>query len=128
MIMGFLTRWMEEAAVVVPHKAWGDEELSINEQTRKEKTAQKGNLHATVGGLGTAIAKRTEELEKLAAAIAELSANRAEGTRHTETFTLLATKAGRTVAHSGFTTVPSLLYLTSLPPVPKTVGRLGGRG
>ena len=39
MIKDLITKLMEEAAAESEHKGWCDQELSTNEQTRKEKTA-----------------------------------------------------------------------------------------
>jgi tetratricopeptide (TPR) repeat protein len=80
MIKDLIVRLQEEASEEADHKAWCDTELSVNEQTRKEKTAQVEILHATVDELETSIAKLTEELSKLAEAIAELEKAMAEAT------------------------------------------------
>merc|ERR1719504_433059 len=45
MIKDLITKLMEEAAAESEHKGWCDQELSTNEQTRKEKTAGVEALH-----------------------------------------------------------------------------------
>merc|ERR1719331_3301730 len=80
MIKDLITRLMEEASDEADHKSWCDTELSTNEQTRKEKTAQVEILHAEVDGLETSIAKLTEELGNLATANADLDKAMREAT------------------------------------------------
>merc|ERR1719375_2584059 len=80
MIKDLIARLMEEAAAEADHKSWCDAELSVNEQTRKEKTAKVEELHAEVDELVAAIAKLTEEIAELVAAIAELDAAMAKAT------------------------------------------------
>jgi septal ring factor EnvC (AmiA/AmiB activator) len=80
MIKDLIVRLMEEAAEEADHKAWCDEQLSTNEQTRNEKTAEVEELHANVDELESSIARLTEELAQLAEAIAELDKAMAEAT------------------------------------------------
>ncbi|CAK0884876.1 unnamed protein product, partial [Prorocentrum cordatum] len=80
LIKDLITRLLEEASDEAEHKSWCDTELSTNEQTRKEKTAQVEILHAEKDGLETSIAKLAEELSKLADAIADLDKAMAEAT------------------------------------------------
>merc|ERR1719450_888877 len=80
MIKDLIVRLMEEANEEAEHKGWCDEQLSVNEQTRKEKTEAVEMLHAEVDELEASIAKITEELADLVAAIAELDARMKEAT------------------------------------------------
>merc|ERR1719387_2256608 len=80
MIKDLIARLMEEAAAEADHKSWCDAELSVNEQTRKEKTAKVETLHAECDELTAAIAKLTEEIAELVTAIAELDAAMAKAT------------------------------------------------
>jgi len=80
MIKELLTRLMEEASDEAEHKSWCDAELSTNEQTRKEKTAQVETLHAEKDQLETSIAKLASEVAKLTEQIAELDKAMAEAT------------------------------------------------
>ena len=59
---------------------WCDTELSTNEQTRKEKTAQVETLHAEIDELRASIAKLTQEITDLTAEIAAIDAAVAEAT------------------------------------------------
>ena len=56
------------------------EELSTNEQTRKEKTEAVETLHAEIDELEASIAKLTEEITDLTKAVAELDAAVAKAT------------------------------------------------
>merc|ERR1719355_102619 len=80
MIKDLIVRLMEEAAEEAEHKAWCDEELSTNEQTRKEKTAAVETLHADIDELEASIQQLTQEIQKLTEAIAELTKAMAEAT------------------------------------------------
>merc|ERR1719450_906894 len=80
MIKDLIVRLMEEANEEAEHKGWCDEQLSVNEQTRKEKTEAVEMLHAEVDELEASIAKVTEELADLAAAIEDLDAAMKEAT------------------------------------------------
>jgi len=80
MIKELITRLMEEASDEAEHKSWCDTELSTNEQTRKEKTAQVEALHAEKDQLESSIAKLASEVAKLTEEIAELDAAMAEAT------------------------------------------------
>jgi len=72
MIKDLIARLQAEAAEEAEHKAWCDEELSTNEQTRKEKTEAVEMLHAEIDELEASIAKMTEEITGLQKAIADL--------------------------------------------------------
>jgi septal ring factor EnvC (AmiA/AmiB activator) len=74
MIKDLITRLMEEANEEAEHKGWCDEELSTNEQTRKEKTDAVETLHAEIDQLEASIAKLTEDISELTKAVAELDA------------------------------------------------------
>merc|ERR1719382_2219154 len=74
MIKDLITRLMEEANEEAEHKGWCDTELSTNEQTRKEKTEAVETLHAEIDQLEASIAKLTEDITSLSAAVAELDA------------------------------------------------------
>jgi len=80
MIKELITRLMEEASDEAEHKSWCDTELSTNEQTRKEKTAQVETLHAEKDQLESSIAKLASEVAKLTEEIAELDAAMTEAT------------------------------------------------
>merc|ERR1719171_1031278 len=71
MIKDLIARLQAEAAEEAEHKAWCDEELSTNEQTRKEKTEAVEMLHAEIDELEASIAKMTEEITGLQEAIAD---------------------------------------------------------
>merc|ERR1719240_10564 len=74
MIKDLITTLMEEAAAESEHPGWCDQELSTNEQTRKEKTAGVEALHAQIDELEASIAKLTEDMASLTQAIADLDA------------------------------------------------------
>merc|ERR1719261_1333378 len=80
MIKDMIVKLTEEAAEEAEHKAWCDDELSTNEQTRKEKTAEAETLHAEIDELEASIAKLTEDMSDLSASIAELDAAMAKAT------------------------------------------------
>merc|ERR1719375_1382242 len=80
MIQDLIARLEEEENAEAEHKAWCDEELHTNENTRKEKTEAVEMLHAEVDGLTAAIQKLEEELAETAAAISELAAAMKEAT------------------------------------------------
>merc|ERR1719456_1721252 len=80
MIKDLVTKLMEEAAEEAEHKGWCDQELSTNEQTRKEKTEAVETLHAEADKLEAEIAKLTEDIEELSKAVAELDAAMAKAT------------------------------------------------
>merc|ERR1719271_1893517 len=71
---------MEEANEEAEHKGWSDNELSTNEQTRKEKTQAVETLHAEIDQLEASIAKLTEDIGELTKAVAELDAAMAKAT------------------------------------------------
>jgi len=80
LIKDLITRLLEEASDEAEHKSWCDSELSTNEQTRKEKTAQVETLHAEKDQLETSIAKLASEVASLTEQIAELDKAMAEAT------------------------------------------------
>jgi len=80
MIKDLITKLMEEANEENEHKGWCDEELSTNEQTRKEKTAGVEALHAQIDELEASIAKLTEDMADATQAIADLDAATAKAT------------------------------------------------
>jgi len=74
MIQDLIAKLLEEENADAEHKAWCDEELHNNENTRKEKTEAVEMLHAEVDQLTAEIHKMEEQLSELTAAIAELDA------------------------------------------------------
>merc|ERR1719502_977929 len=80
MIKDLIQKLVAEAAEESEHKAWCDEELSTNEQTRKEKTAGVEALSARKDELEASIAKLTEDIAELTQAIADLDAAVAKAT------------------------------------------------
>merc|ERR1719247_1487834 len=80
MIKDMIVKLTEEAAEEAEHKAWCDDELSTNEQTRKEKTAEVETLHAEIDELTASIAKLTEDITELTDAVAALDAAMAKAT------------------------------------------------
>jgi len=81
MMKDLLVRLMEEANEEAEHKGWCDQELSTNEQTRKEKTQAVETLHAEIDQLEASISKLTEDLSDLAEAVAELDKAMAKATK-----------------------------------------------
>merc|ERR1719460_3234504 len=63
MIKELITKLMEEANEEAEHKGWCDNEMSTNEQTRKEKTEAVETLHAEIDQLEASIAKLTEDIK-----------------------------------------------------------------
>jgi prefoldin subunit 5 len=86
MIKDLIVKLMEEANEEAEHKAWCDQELATNEQTRKEKTAQVEALTAQIDELQASISKLTEDIATLTQAIADLDAamNKATTLRNEE--------------------------------------------
>merc|ERR1719473_697472 len=80
MIKDLIARLMEEANEEAEHKGWCDSELSVNEQTRKEKTEVVETLHAKIDDIEATIAQLTEDIAELNAAVAELVAAMAKAT------------------------------------------------
>merc|ERR1719487_1009988 len=74
MIKDLIVRLMEEAGEEADHKAWCDEELGTNEQTRREKTDGVEVLHAEKDKLDSSIAGLTDDITELTKAIADLDA------------------------------------------------------
>merc|ERR1719262_809079 len=81
MIKDLIVKLMEEANEEAEHKGWCDQELSTNEQTRKEKTEAVETLHAEIDQLEASIAKLTEDIGELTKAVAELDAAMAKATK-----------------------------------------------
>jgi len=80
MIEDLITRLEEEAAEEAEHKAWCDEELKTNKQTRDEKTETVETLHAQIDQLQASIQKLGEEISELTKAVAEIDAAVAKAT------------------------------------------------
>merc|ERR1719487_647418 len=80
MIKDLIVRLMEEAGEEADHKAWCDEELGTNEQTRREKTDGVEVLHAEKDKLDSSIAGLTDDITELTKAIADLDAAMSKAT------------------------------------------------
>jgi len=80
MIKDLVVKLMEEANEEADHKGWCDNELSTNQQTRKEKTDAVETLHAQVDSLEASIAKLTDDIGTLSKSIADLDAAVAKAT------------------------------------------------
>merc|ERR1719393_818020 len=80
MIRDLITKLEEEAAAEAEQKGWCDDELSTNEQTRKEKTEAVETLHAEIDELEASVAKLTEEIQELTKAVGDLDAAVAKAT------------------------------------------------
>jgi len=93
MIKDMIVKLEEEAAAEAEQKGWCDQELSSNEQTRKEKTETIEELYAEIDELNASIAQLTEEITELIAAITALdkavreatTIRAAEKTKNTQT-------------------------------------------
>merc|ERR1719274_272332 len=89
MIKDLIVRLMEEANEEAEHKGWCDEQLSVNEQTRKEKTEAVETLRAEIDELEASIAQLaelTKAIEALDAAMAKATKIRlAEKAKNKET-------------------------------------------
>jgi len=81
MIKDLIIRLMEEANSEAEHKGWCDQELSTNEQTRREKTEAVETLHAEIDELEASGAKLSEEIAGLSHALSELDGAMAKATR-----------------------------------------------
>merc|ERR1719313_177429 len=84
MIKKLITRLEEEAAQEAAHKAWCDEELKTNKQTRDKKTAEVATLTAEVEKLEGEIAELAKRLEEIAAEMAALAKAMKEATAFRE--------------------------------------------
>merc|ERR1719160_2467871 len=80
MIKDLIVKLMEEANGEAEQKGWCDDELSTNEQTRKEKTEAVETLHAEIDELEATVAKLTEEIGELTKAVGDLDAAVAKAT------------------------------------------------
>merc|ERR1719375_1857045 len=80
MIKDLIVKLMEEANGEAEQKGWCDDELSTNEQTRKEKTEAVEILHAEIDELEASISKLTEEIQELTKAVGDLDAAVAKAT------------------------------------------------
>merc|ERR1719421_2044852 len=80
MIKDLVVKLMEEATEEAETKGFCDKELSTNEHTRKEKTAQVETLTADIDELTSSVAVLTEELAALNTDIAALDAAMAKAT------------------------------------------------
>jgi len=85
MVKDLIVKLMEEANAEAEQKGLCDQELSTNEQTRKEKTEAIESLHAEIDGLEAAIAKLTRQITKLTKAVEELDAAVAKATEVRQT-------------------------------------------
>jgi len=81
MIKDLIVRLMEEANQEAEHKGWCDEQLSVNEQTRKEKTEAVETLRAEIDELEASIAQLAEQIAELTKAIEALDAAMAKATK-----------------------------------------------
>merc|ERR1719238_2602670 len=81
MIKDLIVRLMEEANEEAEHKGWCDEQLSVNEQTRKEKTEAVETLRAEIDELEASIAQLAEQIAELTKAIEALDAAMAKATK-----------------------------------------------
>merc|ERR1719450_939448 len=73
MIKDLIVKLMEEATEEAETKGFCDTELSTNELTRKEKTAQVETLTADIDELTASIAVLTEEIGTLSTEVSELN-------------------------------------------------------
>merc|ERR1719327_1161399 len=80
MIKDLIVKLMEEATAEAETKGFCDKELSTNEHTRKEKTAQTETLTADIDELTASITVLTEEIGDLSTQVAELEAAVAKAT------------------------------------------------
>merc|ERR1712139_660655 len=80
MIKDMIVKLMEEANEEAEQKGFCDQELSTNEQTRKEKTDAVETLHAEIDQLEASISKLTEDITGLTKAVADLDAAMAKAT------------------------------------------------
>jgi len=81
MIKDLIVRLMEEANEEAEHKGWCDEQLSVNEQTRKEKTEAVETLRAEIDELEASIAQLAEQIAELTKAVEALDAAMAKATK-----------------------------------------------
>jgi hypothetical protein len=80
MIRDMIAQLTEQAGEEADHKAWCDEELKDNKNTRDSKTAEVSSLTAGKEKLEAQISSLTEQVSELSAAIAELDASMSEAT------------------------------------------------
>merc|ERR1719428_1300085 len=80
MVKDLIVKLMEEATAEAETKGFCDTELSTNEHTRKEKTAQVETLTADIDELTASVAVLSEEITDLTTQITELDAAVAKAT------------------------------------------------
>jgi DNA repair exonuclease SbcCD ATPase subunit len=80
MIKDMIAQLTEQAGEEADHKAWCDEELKNNKNTRDGKTSDVNSLTASKEKLEAKISSLTEQVSELSAAVAELDAAMSEAT------------------------------------------------
>jgi hypothetical protein len=80
MIDSMITRLLEEANEEADHKGWCDKEMSVNKQTRDDKTEEVNSLSAEKDKLSAEILKLTQNIADLTDGIAQIDAAVAEAT------------------------------------------------
>jgi len=80
MIKDLISNLMQEATAETEHKGWCDTELTTNKQTREQKAEAVEELTAQKEAQTALIARLTQDIEDLVAAMAELDAAMAEAT------------------------------------------------
>jgi len=80
MIKDMIAQLTDQAGEEADHKAWCDDELKDNKNTRDSKTAEVSSLTAGKEKLEAQISSLTEQVSELSAAIAELDASMSEAT------------------------------------------------
>jgi len=80
MIKDLIVKLMEEGTAETEHKGWCDSELSANQITRDERTADVNEYTATAEDLTAEIAQLGQDIADLAEAVKQLDANMAQQT------------------------------------------------
>jgi chromosome segregation ATPase len=80
MIKDLISTLMQEATEETEHKGWCDTELTVNKQTRDQKTSAIEELTASKEDLTSLISRLTQDIEDLTAAVKELDVAMAEAT------------------------------------------------